>query len=94
MLDASLGHMVGFPMPSGLKLVLWTLGSMPGVIANGWGTCSMKDHFLRGGCTNDSCGDKIESQIRMRDSGFSSVHAMVRCYKLRRTYFYGLGSVN
>jgi hypothetical protein len=38
--------MVGFPMPSGLKLVLWTLESMPGIIANGWGTCSMKGDLL------------------------------------------------
>jgi acyl dehydratase len=38
--------MVGFPMPSGLKLVLWTLESMPGIIADGWGTCSMKGDVL------------------------------------------------
>jgi hypothetical protein len=44
-LDANLGHMVGFPMPSGLKRVLWTLGSLPGIIANGWGAGSMREHL-------------------------------------------------
>jgi hypothetical protein len=56
--------MVGFPMPSGLKRVLWTLGSLPGVIANRWGACSMREHLSEADSTMIYVLTKWESQMR------------------------------
>ena len=86
--------MVGFPMPSGLKRVLWTLGSLPGVIANGWVACSMGDHLSEADWSMIHVVTKWESQMRIPDGGFPSVHAMVWCHKLQQTYLCGLDLVN